>query len=200
MVCRQTRTRPSRHWTMLFVALSSLWRAPGRLVGCSAGAGLSLQDANFLLRRRGGSWMERSGAMCVDAGPWPCVEAGCPSAWVGCESLAVACMAPLEDIWQRLPTTTLARRRVSDVCPFSCGTCEAHCELLSRETLTAPEHDILEVQRLRFALPIAASELPGPSVQVKVRAPDAPAQKMRVRACKLLWLSFKLTHNAISLA
>ena len=62
--------------------------------------------------------------------------------------------------------------------------CEAHCELLSREILTAPEHDVLEVQRLRFALPVAASELPGPSAQVKVRAPDALGQKMRVRACE----------------
>jgi hypothetical protein len=112
------------------------------------------------------------------------VEAGCPSAWVGCEGLAVACMAQLEGIWQRLPTASLAGRRVSDVCPFSCGMCEAHCELLSREILTAPEHDVLEVQRLRFALPVAASELPGPSAQVKVRAPDALGQKMRVRACE----------------
>ena len=132
-----------------------------------------------------------SASSCSDAGPWPCIEGGCPSAWVGCNTLAVACTVRFEEIWARLPTARLAGLRVSDLCPFSCGVCETQCELLGREVLVtaAPERNELEVQRLRFALPLASEPLPGPSAQVKVRAPDAPGQQMRVRACKLYRLS-----------
>lgn len=123
---------------------------------------------------------------CSDAGPWPCVEQGCPSPWVSCEGLAVACKARFDDIWRQLPAAVLKGKRVADLCLLSCGTCEAHCELLGREILAdaAPEREELEVQRLRFALPAKASDLPGPSAQVKVRAPDASGQQMRVRACE----------------
>ena len=56
--------------------------------------------------------------------------------------------------------------------------------------------DTLEVQSLRFALPDGAVAS-GPTAHVKVRAPDAPGQRMRVRAYSMLvdkaQASFNLT-------
>ena len=118
---------------------------------------------------------------CNDGGPWPCTETGCPSPWVTCGLLHVACGVKFSDIWQRLPSATLAGRSVADECQKTCGRCVHACELLSREVLTAAAGDDLEVQLLRFALP-PRHDLRGPSAHVKVRAPDAPGQTNRVRA------------------
>ena len=57
------------------------------------------------------------------------------------------------------------------------------CTLLRRTVLTAADEasGTLEVQALRFALP-AGALAHGPTAHVKVRAPDAPGQRHRVRA------------------
>ena len=61
------------------------------------------------------------------------------------------------------------------------------CELLSREVLTAaePADGVLEVQRLRFALP-AGARTSGPVAHVKVRAPDVGNVRNRVRAYSMI--------------
>lgn len=140
---------------------------------------------------------------CADSGPWPCVEAGCPAPSVSCAVLRQACGALFDEIWEGdLPEQRLRGRAVQDECPAACGVCAERrrqwCELLSREVLVAADtaSSTLEVQRLRFALPeghVAA----GPTAHVKVRAPDAPGQRGRVRAYSMLLderrASFNLT-------
>ena len=57
------------------------------------------------------------------------------------------------------------------------------CTLVSREILAHadPESGTFEVQRLQLRLPpLARAE--GPTAHFKVRAPDAPGQRNRVRA------------------
>ena len=88
---------------------------------------------------------------------------------------------------------------VHEECPVSCGTCAqrlSRCELLGREVLVAADAatETLEVQRLRFALP-AGADASGPSAHAKVRAPDAPGQRGRVRAYSMLVDEISRTFN-----
>lgn len=135
-----------------------------------------------------------SGPPCVDAGPWPCVEAGCPAPTVTCAILSQSCSARFDSIWEVLPEPRLLGVAVRDECPDACGLCaerlrefQSQCTLLSRDVLVAADasRDTLEVQSLRFALP-AGAVASGPTAHVKVRAPDAPGQRMRVRAYSML--------------
>ena len=59
---------------------------------------------------------------CVDGGPWPCDEDGCPAPTVECSVLAPACRYRFDAIWTRPPAGTAARL-VSDACPWTCGGC-----------------------------------------------------------------------------
>ena len=131
---------------------------------------------------------------CVDAGPWPCLETGCPAPSVTCAILSQSCGARFDSIWEALPEPRLLGVAVRDECPESCGLCaerlrefRSQCTLLSRDVLVAADasRDTLEVQSLRFALPDGAVAS-GPTAHVKVRAPDAPGQRMRVRAYSML--------------
>ena len=131
---------------------------------------------------------------CADAGPWPCVEAGCPAPSVTCALLSQSCGARFESIWEVLPEPRLLGVAVRDECPDACGLCadrlrefQSQCTLLSRDVLVAADasRDTLEVQSLRFALP-AGAVASGPTAHVKVRAPDAPGQRGRVRAYSML--------------
>jgi len=123
---------------------------------------------------------------CADAGPWVCLEPGCPAPQVDCAILSTACASRFSDIWKTLPSPTLAHQRILDQCKASCGECNK-CELLHREILTPADAatETLEVQRLQFTLP-QGSRASGHSTHVKVRAPDAPGQRNRVRAYSAL--------------
>ena len=63
----------------------------------------------------------------------------------------------------------------------------AHCELLGREVLTPADaaRGVHEVQRLTFGVP-DGGRVVGPTAHIKARAPDAPGQRMRVRAYSVL--------------
>ena len=125
---------------------------------------------------------------CRDAGPWLCLEPGCPAPVVGCNILLSACSAKFSDVWHLLPDASLTNQRVADACRSSCGRCSHnYCKLQSRHILTAadPVSGTLEVQQLQFALP-ADSQVAGPTAHVKVRAPDVPGQQNRVRAYSML--------------
>lgn len=128
-------------------------------------------------------WLAPLGAAaCADGGPWACAEEGCPAPEVDCATLSTACGAHFSDIWTVLPTPALRDRTVRDECKASCGECNK-CELLSRDILSAadPATETFEVQQLRFALPVG-SRASGHSNHIKVRAPDAPGQRNRIRA------------------
>jgi ferredoxin-NADP reductase len=133
---------------------------------------------------------------CGDAGPWLCLEPGCPAPVVGCDILRSACSARFSDVWASLPDPSLATQRVADACRSSCGRCAHLCELRSRHVLTAahPAANTLEVQQLHFALP-EGSRAQGPTAHVKVRAPDAPGQQGRVRAYSMLLDAGRRTFN-----
>lgn len=70
------------------------------------------------------SWSEGTLAACVDHGPWPCKEDGCPSPMLGCADLASlnVCPRSFTDVWQSPPPRTDGMR-VSDLCPRACGRC-----------------------------------------------------------------------------
>ena len=137
---------------------------------------------------------------CVDAGPWPCLESGCPGPSVSCEVLSEACGALFDEIWSSaLPEPSLKGVAVHEACPVACGTCSqrlSRCELLGREVLVAADapSETLEVQQLRFALPEGA-DASGPSAHAKLRAPDAPGQRGRVRAYSMLVDEVSRTFN-----
>ena len=69
-------------------------------------------------------------ATCVDGGPFPCIEAGCPSAWVTCHALAhrlEACASRFSDLWTSMPAgyEGYSTLKVSSTCAASCSTCSA---------------------------------------------------------------------------
>ena len=61
---------------------------------------------------------------CEDQGPWPCEEAGCPSANVSCALLAVegACSLRFGEIWNRMPAGISEFQLVQASCPAACST------------------------------------------------------------------------------
>ena len=59
---------------------------------------------------------------CVDRGPWPCTEAGCPARQVTCAILSAACFSQFSHIWNTAPSS-VAELQVWQVCPMSCGRC-----------------------------------------------------------------------------
>ena len=74
---------------------------------------------------------ERRAKTCEDAGPFPCVEAGCPSPEIACADLSQSfadglwmCRLSFSAAWDNdLPAGTEGCI-VSDLCPRSCGACE----------------------------------------------------------------------------
>ena len=65
-------------------------------------------------------------ARCIDAGPWPCSEDGCPSDPLGCDELAAlgVCDRSFKDVWET-PPAGIGSELVSSQCPKACGTCAA---------------------------------------------------------------------------
>jgi hypothetical protein len=67
---------------------------------------------------------EATGEPCVDLGPWPCSEDGCPSPSIGCPDLGSLCDMPFTELWtESLPDASLAGLRVADKCRVTCNTC-----------------------------------------------------------------------------
>lgn len=64
--------------------------------------------------------------MCVDSGPWVCVETGCPAPSLSCAALANlgTCKSSFGQIWKDAPVGT-NNSLVESLCPVSCGTCPA---------------------------------------------------------------------------
>ena len=64
-------------------------------------------------------------ARCLDDGPWPCTEPGCPSDPLGCAQLAEldTCDRSFEKVWDA-PPAGLAEVVVSSQCRLSCGACD----------------------------------------------------------------------------
>ena len=62
---------------------------------------------------------------CVDAGPWPCQEDGCPSDPLGCEGLAELglCQNAFGEVWEKEPPADLASELIASHCPVACGRC-----------------------------------------------------------------------------
>eukprot|EP00316_Scyphosphaera_apsteinii_P008428 CAMPEP_0119325270 /NCGR_PEP_ID=MMETSP1333-20130426/65384_1 /TAXON_ID=418940 /ORGANISM="Scyphosphaera apsteinii, Strain RCC1455" /LENGTH=447 /DNA_ID=CAMNT_0007333205 /DNA_START=52 /DNA_END=1392 /DNA_ORIENTATION=- len=64
-----------------------------------------------------------SAAPCVDQGPWPCTEEGCPgNGIVGCSSLSNVCEKRFEDVWNT-PPDGLSESHVWEKCPKTCNRC-----------------------------------------------------------------------------
>ena len=61
---------------------------------------------------------------CEDAGPWPCKEAGCPSASVTCQDLKGDCKERFSDVFAS-PPKGLAKARIWKQCPKTCERCAA---------------------------------------------------------------------------
>ena len=61
---------------------------------------------------------------CEDAGPWPCIEDGCPKLELSCSDLEQlgACAAGFLDMWGVAPNGTAAAV-IHERCPRACGRC-----------------------------------------------------------------------------
>ena len=73
---------------------------------------------------------ERRARLCIDAGPFACVEAECPAAMLSCADLAQLfvggdglCTLQFSVVWDRSPPAGTEGYLVSDLCPRACGTC-----------------------------------------------------------------------------
>lgn len=66
---------------------------------------------------------------CVDAGPWPCHEAGCPAPQVGCKDLADDCKRKFSTVFSDAPEGVGAKTRVWEKCPRTCKACGGKEEL-----------------------------------------------------------------------
>jgi hypothetical protein len=60
--------------------------------------------------------------LCADAGPWPCLEPGCPARSVGCANMSEMCSQRFGGVLQHPPPNT-SKRWVSDLCPVTCDAC-----------------------------------------------------------------------------
>mmetsp|Transcript_12533 Transcript_12533/g.26761 ORF Transcript_12533/g.26761 Transcript_12533/m.26761 type:complete len:801 (-) Transcript_12533:8-2410(-) len=75
---------------------------------------------------------------CLDLGPWPCHESGCPSTSVGCKDMESQCSWTFGRLFQKPPSEHLRTKLVSALCPKTCGVCsvaeeEAEAEKALRE-------------------------------------------------------------------
>ena len=63
--------------------------------------------------------------ICLDAGPWPCAERGCPAPSISCRLLAQdgVCELRFSEVWEA-PPAGLARTKIGEVCRRSCNTCD----------------------------------------------------------------------------
>ena len=61
---------------------------------------------------------------CLDAGPWPCAEAGCPTPTVGCALLAQegVCGKLFSAMWNS-PPEGMANEKIANHCRESCDRC-----------------------------------------------------------------------------
>ena len=61
---------------------------------------------------------------CLDSGPWPCAEAGCPSPTIGCALLAQdgVCGKLFKAVW-KTPPDGLGEVKIADQCRLSCDRC-----------------------------------------------------------------------------
>ena len=62
---------------------------------------------------------------CLDAGPWPCDEDGCPANPLGCAELASLglCEHRFDEVWDAPPAGLTNHARVVHRCPVVCGAC-----------------------------------------------------------------------------
>jgi tetratricopeptide (TPR) repeat protein len=60
---------------------------------------------------------------CVDEGPWPCKEDGCPAPTVGCADLKGDCNNPFAKVWSTPPPHIGGDELVWQRCKKTCGRC-----------------------------------------------------------------------------
>jgi hypothetical protein len=76
------------------------------------------------------------GEACLDAGPWACLEEGCPQSQVGCDHLHPACKARFDSIWSgALPDEALTGRTIAELCRKTCGACKPPAPPLMAEAV-----------------------------------------------------------------
>ena len=74
---------------------------------------------------------EGGGGACVDAGPWECAEADCPSPVIDCPALAElgVCSSSFKDVWEESPPPGLGATVIATQCRKACGLCTANGDL-----------------------------------------------------------------------
>ena len=102
--------------------------------GSSMLMGRLASDKSAVVWGDGNAWTALNGTArgcdrCVDRGPWPCHEEGCPSNEVDCGTLlhAGACLYPFSKVW-KTPPAGLERGPQSYIfmqCLRTCGVCTA---------------------------------------------------------------------------
>lgn len=60
---------------------------------------------------------------CDDAGPWPCMEDGCPTPSVSCAQLKGDCARPFSAVWRAFPEPAIANQPIWKACRKTCGKC-----------------------------------------------------------------------------
>ena len=86
----------------------------------------------LLLSYLGYSAHAQDASPCADAGPWPCLEDGCPSASVSCGQLKGDCSKQFKAVWREFPEASLAEQPIWKACRKTCGKCrepEAHPDM-----------------------------------------------------------------------
>lgn len=61
---------------------------------------------------------------CVDRGPWPCTEAGCPAPSIGCSDLKSDCKKKFSSIWAEAPEG-LGDKKIWTQCRKTCDKCSS---------------------------------------------------------------------------
>ena len=84
------------------------------------------EDAREHTAGKGGSRGNTAySGQCIDAGPWACAEAGCPSDPLGCPGLAKLglCGNTFGEVWDVAPEGVGAEQLIMSQCPSACGKC-----------------------------------------------------------------------------
>ena len=77
---------------------------------------------------------------CLDQGPWPCDEDGCPAPQIDCPDLESHCDDTFDDVWST-PPASVAGESIAAFCPDTCGRCSVKYDDDSTVTISIERAD-----------------------------------------------------------
>ena len=77
---------------------------------------------------------------CLDQGPWPCDEDGCPAPQIDCPDLEGYCDTTFDEVWST-PPASVAGEPIAAYCPDTCGRCSVEYDVDSTVTVSIERAD-----------------------------------------------------------